>query len=243
MISSKKINPNDLKLTVGGNTDNAQPDANQPKKLRKNKAKNIVKLKKTSPEYGKGSINPISRLIQIQQAKKEPEPEFKLITSNPNNQNKKFEYNRRHEFIIQVSLTSSNSETKTTETLTCEGRGSTKKLAKKNAAEAMLAKLGYVSKQPVLKPSLKTPTIAASDAAGSAATTAQSELDNNKIQTAQNVETSDDANKTQEKTSANEKNEKRVKFLETNLTTEQPSSSVSSISSKIPTNTQTGKPF
>jgi hypothetical protein len=240
MISSKKINPNDLKLAVGGSSDNAQSDANQPKKLRKNKAKNIVKLKKTSPEYGKGSINPISRLIQIQQAKKEPEPEFKLITSNPNNQNKKFEYNRRHEFIIQVSLTSSNSETKTTETLTCEGRGSTKKLAKKNAAEAMLAKLGYVSKQPVLKPSLKTPTIAASDAAGSAPTAAQFELDNNKIQT---VETSDDANKTQEKTSANEKNEKRVKFLETNLTTEQPSSSVSSISSKIPTNTQTGKLF
>lgn len=47
----------------------------------------------TSPEYGQG-MNPISRLAQIQQAKKEKEPEYMLITERG--------LPRRREFVMQV---------------------------------------------------------------------------------------------------------------------------------------------
>jgi dsRNA-specific ribonuclease len=127
------------------------------KKHRKNKAKNIIKNKKTSPEYGKGSINPISRLMQIQQAKREREPLFELLPQSKR---------RQQEFTIQVTIelattttaTSSGVATPSNNILKCEGKGSTKKIAKQKAAEAMLIKLGYLSRQPtqsVLKPSLK----------------------------------------------------------------------------------------
>ena len=45
------------------------------------------------PEYGQ-SINPISRLIQIQQAKKEKEPVFTLIAEKGTP--------RRREFVMEV---------------------------------------------------------------------------------------------------------------------------------------------
>jgi double-stranded RNA-binding protein Staufen len=45
------------------------------------------------PEYGQ-SINPISRLIQIQQAKKEKEPIYTLIAEKG--------MPRRREFVMQV---------------------------------------------------------------------------------------------------------------------------------------------
>lgn len=47
----------------------------------------------TSPEYGQG-MNPISRLAQIQQAKKEKEPEYTLVTERG--------LPRRREFVMQV---------------------------------------------------------------------------------------------------------------------------------------------
>jgi len=47
----------------------------------------------TSPEYGQG-MNPISRLAQIQQAKKEKEPEYALVTERG--------LPRRREFVMQV---------------------------------------------------------------------------------------------------------------------------------------------
>ena len=49
------------------------------------------------PEYGQ-SINPISRLIQIQQAKKEKEPVYTLIAEKG--------MPRRREFVMQVSASS-----------------------------------------------------------------------------------------------------------------------------------------
>lgn len=52
----------------------------------------------TSPEYGQG-MNPISRLAQIQQAKKEKEPEYMLITERG--------LPRRREFVMQVCALSS----------------------------------------------------------------------------------------------------------------------------------------
>lgn len=48
----------------------------------------------TSPEYGQG-MNPISRLAQIQQAKKEKEPEYSLVIERG--------LPRRREFVMQVS--------------------------------------------------------------------------------------------------------------------------------------------
>ena len=207
-------------------------------KLRKSKAKNIVKIKKTSPDYGKGSINPISRLIQIQQAKKEPEPEFTFIVQNKkkNEQNNR---NKRTEFVIQVTLnTSSNSSATTTVDtnagitatddknavnsnnqfvkLQCEGKGTTKKQAKKNAAEAMLIKLGYQPKASALKPSIKT--------------TSQNNTVNstNKIQSTviptgdSESNSADQLNSDKSVNNLNEKNEKRVTFVEDNNVTIQP---------------------
>ncbi|XP_056461435.1 double-stranded RNA-binding protein Staufen homolog 1-like isoform X1 [Gadus chalcogrammus] len=103
----------------------------------KKKPKSIVKLQ-TSPEYGQG-MNPISRLAQIQQAKKEKEPEYGLLTERG--------LPRRREFVIQVSVCGQ----------CAEGLGPSKKVAKRNAAETMLELLGYKVPQPQPpKPALKT---------------------------------------------------------------------------------------
>lgn len=48
----------------------------------------------TGPDYGQG-MNPISRLAQIQQAKKEKEPEYVLLSERG--------LPRRREFIMQVN--------------------------------------------------------------------------------------------------------------------------------------------
>lgn len=49
---------------------------------------------KTAPDYGQG-MNPISRLAQIQQAKKEKEPEYQLLSERG--------MPRHREFVMQVS--------------------------------------------------------------------------------------------------------------------------------------------
>lgn len=103
----------------------------------KKKTKSIVKLQ-TSPEYGQG-MNPISRLAQIQQAKKEKEPEYMLITERG--------LPRRREFVMQVKVGAH----------IAEGNGTNKKVAKRNAAENMLELLGFKVPQPQPpKPALKT---------------------------------------------------------------------------------------
>ncbi|XP_034981842.1 double-stranded RNA-binding protein Staufen homolog 2 isoform X1 [Zootoca vivipara] len=79
---------------------------------------------KTGPEYGQG-MNPISRLAQIQQAKREKEPEYLLISERG--------MPRRREFVMQVKV---GNEITT-------GTGPNKKIAKRNAAEAILLQLGY----------------------------------------------------------------------------------------------------
>uniref|UniRef100_W5LBU5 Double-stranded RNA-binding protein Staufen homolog 1 n=1 Tax=Astyanax mexicanus TaxID=7994 RepID=W5LBU5_ASTMX len=107
-----------------------------PQRIKK-KTKSIIKLQ-TSPEYGQG-INPISRLAQIQQAKKEKEPEYSLVTERG--------LPRRREFVMQVSVAGQ----------TAEGMGPSKKVAKRNAAEKMLELLGFKVPQPhPPKPALKT---------------------------------------------------------------------------------------
>ncbi|XP_066479124.1 double-stranded RNA-binding protein Staufen homolog 1 isoform X4 [Tiliqua scincoides] len=113
------------------------PTVEKMKPRIKKKTKSIVKLQ-TSPEYGQG-MNPISRLAQIQQAKKEKEPEYMLITERG--------LPRRREFVMQVKVGMH----------TAEGMGTNKKVAKRNAAENMLELLGFKVPQPQPpKPALKT---------------------------------------------------------------------------------------
>ena len=53
-------------------------------------------MQKANIEYGSG-INPISRLIQIQQANRRREPIYTLVTEQG--------LPRRREFVIQVTIT------------------------------------------------------------------------------------------------------------------------------------------
>uniref|UniRef100_A0A4X2JND2 Double-stranded RNA-binding protein Staufen homolog 1 n=1 Tax=Vombatus ursinus TaxID=29139 RepID=A0A4X2JND2_VOMUR len=70
------------------------PTVEKMKPRIKKKTKSIVKLQ-TSPEYGQG-MNPISRLAQIQQAKKDKEPEYMLLTERG--------LPRRREFVMQTPV-------------------------------------------------------------------------------------------------------------------------------------------
>ncbi|XP_066442964.1 double-stranded RNA-binding protein Staufen homolog 1 isoform X3 [Eleutherodactylus coqui] len=112
------------------------PTVEKMKPRIKKKTKSIVKLP-TSPEYGQG-MNPISRLAQIQQAKKDKEPEYSLVTERG--------LPRRREFVMQVKVGN----------LTAEGLGANKKVAKRNAAENMLELLGFKIPPAPPKPALKT---------------------------------------------------------------------------------------
>ncbi|XP_076146767.1 double-stranded RNA-binding protein Staufen homolog 2 isoform X4 [Alosa pseudoharengus] len=103
------------------------PVIEKPKLHYKKRPKTILK---TGPEYGQG-MNPISRLAQIQQAKKEKEPEYMLLSERG--------MPRRREFIMQVKV---GGEIAT-------GTGPNKKVAKRNAAEAMLLHLGYKASTPL----------------------------------------------------------------------------------------------
>lgn len=65
--------------------------------------------------------NPITKLIQLQQTRKEKEPIFEMIAKNGN------ETSRRREFVMEVSASGN----------TARGTGNSKKLAKRNAAQGM----------------------------------------------------------------------------------------------------------
>ncbi|XP_053571104.1 double-stranded RNA-binding protein Staufen homolog 2 [Bombina bombina] len=104
------------------------PVIEKPKLYIKRRPKTIIKA---SPEYGQG-MNPISRLAQIQQAKKEKEPEYILLAERG--------IQRRREFIMQVKIGEN----------TATGTGPNKKTAKRNAAEAMLLQLGYKASSPAV---------------------------------------------------------------------------------------------
>ncbi|XP_053746133.1 double-stranded RNA-binding protein Staufen homolog 1 isoform X3 [Panthera pardus] len=118
------------------------PTVERVKPRIKKKTKSIVRLQ-SSTDYGQG-MNPISRLAQIQQAKKEKEPEYMLLTERG--------LPRRREFVMQVKVGNH----------TAEGTGTNKKVAKRNAAENMLEILGFKVPQaqptkPALKSEEKTP--------------------------------------------------------------------------------------
>lgn len=91
------------------------------------KRKTIIKDLKMDPHYGH-HINPISRLIQVMQSKKEPV--FRLV--------KEQGQNRYKEFTFEITCRG----------VTLTGSGPNKKLAKRAAAEAMLEHIGYVKPMP-----------------------------------------------------------------------------------------------
>nr|XP_029709782.1 double-stranded RNA-binding protein Staufen homolog 2 [Aedes albopictus] len=92
--------------------------------LPKKKTRNLIK-EKDEGEDSSGAVNPISRLMQIQQARKEKEPVYTLLEERG--------VARRREFIMEVSASGKSAT----------GIGPTKKLAKKEAAENLLVMLGY----------------------------------------------------------------------------------------------------
>lgn len=99
----------------------------------KKKSRNIIKETPISQETkyderdNSDEMNPISRLIQIQQAKKEREPVYTLREERG--------LPRRREFIMEVTVGKHS----------YIGSGPNKKVAKRNAAEGLLQQLGYAS--------------------------------------------------------------------------------------------------
>lgn len=95
----------------------------KPQLTVKKKPRNLIK-EQQKPEFTE-DVNPISRLIQIQQAKKEKEPIYTLIEERG--------APRRREFIIEVAAGGH----------TAQGTGSNKKIAKRIAADSLLTQMGY----------------------------------------------------------------------------------------------------
>ncbi|XP_034189818.2 double-stranded RNA-binding protein Staufen isoform X1 [Osmia lignaria lignaria] len=120
---------------------------NRPRRMKrkppatKKKSRNLIKdyQEPRSESEGTEEVNPVSRLVQIQQAKREKEPVYNLIEEKG--------ASRRREFVIEVTMGQHSAQ----------GLGPNKKLAKRAAAEALLTQLGYSKPQPQpTKPSIKT---------------------------------------------------------------------------------------
>ncbi|XP_030746338.1 double-stranded RNA-binding protein Staufen homolog 2-like isoform X3 [Sitophilus oryzae] len=98
----------------------------------KKKTRNLIKqVNMDKPSETTDEINPISRLIQIQQANKEREPVYTVLEERG--------APRRREFVIEASVNGHS----------CSGVGPNKKVAKRNAADALLAELGYNNTKPL----------------------------------------------------------------------------------------------
>ncbi|XP_032689365.1 double-stranded RNA-binding protein Staufen homolog 2 [Odontomachus brunneus] len=107
----------------------------------KKKSRNLIKVyqEPRSENEAAEEVNPVSRLVQIQQAKREREPVYNLIDEKG--------APRRREFIMEVTMGQHSAQ----------GIGPNKKLAKRAAAEALLTQLGYSKPSPQpAKPSIKT---------------------------------------------------------------------------------------
>ncbi|XP_076262696.1 double-stranded RNA-binding protein Staufen homolog 2-like isoform X2 [Rhynchophorus ferrugineus] len=97
----------------------------------KKKTRNLIKVNMDKPSETTEEINPISRLIQIQQANKEREPVYTVLEERG--------APRRREFVIEASVNGHS----------CTGVGPNKKVAKRNAADALLTDLGYSNTKPL----------------------------------------------------------------------------------------------
>ncbi|XP_057661959.1 double-stranded RNA-binding protein Staufen homolog 2-like isoform X1 [Diorhabda carinulata] len=103
----------------------------------KKKTRNLIKVNTDKSTEVVEEINPISRLIQIQQANKEREPVYTVLEERGTP--------RRREFVIEASVNGHS----------CTGVGPNKKVAKRNAAEALLMELGYNNTTNTNKPMIK----------------------------------------------------------------------------------------
>ncbi|XP_023326146.1 double-stranded RNA-binding protein Staufen homolog 2 isoform X2 [Eurytemora carolleeae] len=114
--------------------------------MTKKKSRNLIKEENDETADSKQTVNPISRLIQIQQAKKEKEPVYTLIVERG--------LPRRREFFMKVTVGANSAV----------GSGPNKKVAKRAAAEALLQLTGYSRPGAVpTKPALKSPGEPSSD--------------------------------------------------------------------------------
>lgn len=107
----------------------------------KKKSRNLIKVyqEPRSENEATEEVNPVSRLVQIQQAKREREPVYNLIDEKG--------APRRREFVMEVTMGQHSAK----------GIGPNKKLAKRAAAESLLTQLGYSKPSPQpAKPSIKT---------------------------------------------------------------------------------------
>lgn len=105
---------------------NAYAQMKRTRPVTKKKVRNLIKVNaERSGVDNQEDINPISRLIQIQQANKEKEPVYTVMEERG--------APRRREFIIQATVNGCS----------CKGTGPNKKVAKRNAAQALLTLLGY----------------------------------------------------------------------------------------------------
>jgi len=99
-----------------------KPQQGKGKGRNKKKSSVIKETEKQSPDV---SLHPVSRLAQIQQAAKEREPIYQVISERS--------VARKKEFVMQCIVNDKSAQ----------GIGPNKKTAKKLAAEAMLAKMGH----------------------------------------------------------------------------------------------------
>ncbi|ETN65954.1 hypothetical protein AND_002263 [Anopheles darlingi] len=121
----------------------------------KKKARNLIKEKSVAEGGVSEKENPISRLMQIQQARKEKQPVYALVEGD------RPTTGRRKQFTIEVTAAGKRAV----------GVGMTKKAAKWTAAEALLIELGYAPSRatggPVNKENQSSAANEASASAGS----------------------------------------------------------------------------
>ncbi|XP_058167694.1 double-stranded RNA-binding protein Staufen homolog [Anopheles ziemanni] len=111
----------------------------------KKKARNLIKEKSvTGGDVAGEKENPISRLMQIQQARKEKQPVYVVV------ENERPNVGRRRQFTIEVYAAGKKAT----------GVGMTKKAAKWNAAEALLVDLGYATATTTMPTATKSPAAA-----------------------------------------------------------------------------------
>lgn len=99
------------------NAKNGKPKKRPNVEATQKKTKKPIIKEKPEPE-AQEELNPISRLMQIQQAKKEKEPVYTLVDQ--------YGPPRRRSFVMQVEING----------VMMQGTGSNKKVAKREAAES-----------------------------------------------------------------------------------------------------------
>uniref|UniRef100_A0A336LU93 CSON011458 protein n=1 Tax=Culicoides sonorensis TaxID=179676 RepID=A0A336LU93_CULSO len=120
MLNELKKNQSDLSLPSVTSNNEKLKKKNQ---ISKKKNRNLIKEKELEEDQ---QVNPVSHLLQLQQSKKEREPEYTLIEEKG--------APRKREFVIQVSIGES----------IATGTGPNKKIAKKSAAQNMLVQMGIL---------------------------------------------------------------------------------------------------